>query len=468
MSRKFKETMKNTLFYIILLAVIWNTGACASKAGNQKESPLTDLPEIKKRGELVALTLYGPVSCFNYRGEPMGLQYELCKLFAQSIGVGLRIETAGSSEELVRRLQAGEGDLIACNLLITGEKKDSLIYCGVETLTRQVLVQRNGRNALKDVTEMPGKEIHVNPGRYLQRLNNLDNELGGGLIIRTVSEDSLSEVDLIELVAQGEIDYTVCDNEIARISKTCYPNLNTGLDISFNQRSSWAVRKSEPLLAQAADEWFKKNKASIAGLAGNRHHFEQSWRITHGSVLSVKKGQISHYDELFKTYAGTIGWDWKLLAALAYAESNFDPKVTSGTGARGLMQLMPRTARNLGVPEGKEDDPEESIKAACRLISQLDRSFSAIKDKDERINFILASYNAGEGHIRDAMALAEKYGSTPLEWENSVEKYLKLKSNGHYFNDPVCKNGYFRGDETCGFVRDIRYRHDLYKKEIKN
>lgn len=460
--------MKKALFYILIATLFsWGIIACNSKNNNKNNKISTDLPEIKKRGELVALTLYSSISYFSYRGEPMGFQYELCEQFAQSLGVKLRIEVANSKEELVRKLQSGEGDLIAYNLLVTNEQKDSLIYCGEEMLTHQVLVQRNGRNALKDVTEMPGKEIYVNPGRYLQRLNNLNNELGGGLVIHTIPEDSLSEEDLMEWVAQGKIDYTVCDNEIARINKTYYSNLNIDLKISFNQRSSWAVRKDEPLLAQAANEWFKKDKTSKAYLASSKRYFEQSKRISHGAILSAKKGQISHYDDLFKTYAETIGWDWRLLAALAYAESNFDPTVVSWAGARGIMQLMPRTARNLGVPPGKEADPEESIKAACKLIGRLDKSFSKVKDKEERINFILASYNAGEGHIRDAMALTEKYGGDISIWEDNVEKYLKLKSHEHYFNDPVCKNGYFRGEETCRFVKNIRNQHDSYKRKIK-
>ena len=132
------------------------------------------------------------------------------------------------------------------------------------------------------------------------------------------------------------------------------------------------------------------------------------------------------------------------------------------------MQLMPRTARILGVPPGKEDDPEESIKAAVVYIGRLDKSFASVGDKEERIKFILASYNAGEGHIKDAMALAQKYGADPTCWKDNVEKYLKLKSHERYFNDEVCKNGYFRGEETCRFVKDILQRHRLYKDKIKH
>ena len=199
-----------------------------------------------------------------------------------------------------------------------------------------------------------------------------------------------------------------------------------------------------------------------------KRYFEISKSIPHSPILSLREGKISHYDELFKKYAKRIDWDWRLLASLAYAESNFDPTVVSWAGARGLMQLMPRTARILGVPPGKEDDPEESIKAAVVYIGRLDKSFASVGDKEERIKFILASYNAGEGHIKDAMALAKKYGADPTCWKDNVEKYLKLKSHERYFNDEVCKNGYFRGEETCRFVKDILQRHRLYKDKIKH
>ena len=117
---------------------------------------------------------------------------------------------------------------------------------------------------------------------------------------------------------------------------------------------------------------------------------------------------------------------------------------------------------------GKEADPEESIKAATIYIGRLDKSFSGIEDKDERINFILAAYNAGEGHVKDAVALARKYGADPARWKGNVEKYLKLKSHERYFNDEVCRNGYFRGEETCRFVSDIRERHRYYQEKIKS
>lgn len=432
------------------------------------QSPVHDLEQIKDSGELVVLTLYGSTSYFMYRGQDMGFQYETSQQFAKSLGVKLTIKTADSVEDLIHRLLAGEGDLIAYNLPVTKRWKDSLAYCGEEVITHQVIVQRErGKGkTLKDVTELIGKEIYVKPGKHYDRLVNLNDELGGGILIRPVTGDSVTTEDLIAQVAQGKIAYTVADNDLAQLNKTYYPNLNIGLAVSFDQRSSWAVRKECRELASAADAWYKANVTSPTYTASSKRYFEQSKRITHAPILSLREGKISPYDELFKKYAKPIGWDWRLLASLAYTESNFNPEVVSWSGAKGLMQLMPSTARAMGIPAGKEQDPEESIKAAAKYIGIIERSFSKVDNPEERQLFALAAYNAGIGHISDAMALAGKYGKDKYVWRENVEQFILLKSNEEYFNDPVCKNGYFRGSETYTFVREVTGRFNLYKEKI--
>lgn len=428
-----------------------------------------DLPQIKDSGVLVVLTLNSSTSYFDYRGEPMGFQYELAEQFARSLGVKLKVEVARNTHDLVHKLLSGEGDLIAYNLPVTKEFKDSVSFCGEDIITHQVLVQRNGRKdkPLKNVTELIGKEVYVKPGKYLDRLINLDEELGGGILIHEVENDSVTTEDLIMQVSKGDIDYAICDNDLAKLNKTYYPNLNIDLAVSFDQRASWAVRKTSPLLGEAATKWHRENMTSPAYQASSKRYFEISKHTPHGSILSIKDGKISHFDDLFKKYAKEIDWDWRMLASLAYTESNFDTTAVSWAGAKGLMQLMPRTARAMGIPPGKEQNPEESIKAAVKYIAATSRSFNAIKDPEERMKFVLAAYNAGIGHVLDAMALAEKYGKNKYVWDNSVENYILLKSNEEYFNDPVCRNGYFRGVETYNFVKEILARGEVYKKKIK-
>ena len=462
---------KRLIQYLCLFAILGTIGVVGCRNGKSSHHPdeeSHDLPQIQERGELVMLTLYSSTTYFQYRGEPMGYHYELCRQFAESLGVTLKVKVANSPDELVEMLLRDEGDLIGYNLAVTNERKDDIRYCGEETITHQVIVQRRGSEALKDVTELVGKDVYTTPGKYLDRLENLNNELGGGIMIHEMPADSVTTEDLITQVATKRIDYTLCDNDIAQLNRTYYPNLDINLQVSFVQRSSWAVRKDQPLLAQAADEWYKANVKSTAFRASTKRYFEQSKRPAYGTILSVKDGKISHFDKLFKTYSKEIGWDWRLLAALAYTESNFDTTAVSWAGARGLMQLMPNTAKALGVPEGKEQNPEESVKAATKFIGIMNRNFRHIADPEERSSFILAAYNAGLGHVKDAMALAKKYGSDPNVWEGNVEKYILLKSHEQYFNDSVCTCGYFRGTETYNFVRETKQRYHNYKEKIKN
>lgn len=460
--------MKRLLWYCLCF-LLFCLGACHNKRHVPEEVGYAhDLAQIKDSDELVVLTLYSSTSYFIYRGQAMGFQYELSEQFAKSLGVKLRIEVARNVPEMIQKLLNGEGDIIAYNLPITKEWKDSLIYCGEEVITHQVIVQRNNGKTkpLKDVTELIGKDVYVKPGKYYDRLVNLDKELGGGIHIHEVTNDSITVEDLITQVAQGKIAYTVADNDLAKLNATYYPNLNTGLSISFDQRAAWAVRKDCPQLAKAANEWHEKNMTSPAYTASMKRYFEISKAMPHSPILSLREGKISHYDDLFKKYAKEIDWDWRMLASLAYTESNFDTTAVSWAGAKGLMQLMPATARAMGMPPGMEQNPEESIKAAVKYIAATNRSLSMIPDKNERLKFILAAYNAGLGHVNDAMALAEKYGKNKFVWDNNVDDYILLKSNEEYFTDPVCKNGYFRGIETYNFVRDITARYETYKKKI--
>ena len=457
---------------ILILACICML-ACRQQSQQQTGHDLShyDLPQMKDSGTLVALTLNSSISYFDYRGEPMGFQYELAKQFAQSLGLKLDLKVAPSTEDLVQMLLAGEGDLIAYPLPVTKELKDTIHYCGEDIITHQVLVQRNGnrkQKAITNVTELIGKNVYAKTGKYLDRLHNLNKELGDGILIHEVGNDSTSIEDLIMQVSTGAIDYTLCDNDLARLNKTYYTNLDIHLPVSFDQRASWAVRKNAPLLAEAANHWHKENKTSPAYKASTKRYFENSKRLPHGPILSIKDGKISHFDHLFKKYASEIGWDWRVIASLAYNESNFDTTAVSWVGAKGLMQLMPRTAKAMGIPEGKEQNPEESVKAATKYLNQLGRSFSKITDPNEKMKFVLASYNAGIGHILDAMALAEKYGKNKFVWDNNVETFILLKSSEEYFNDPVCKNGYFRGRETFNFVKDILGRAEMYKQKIKD
>ena len=179
-------------------------------------------------------------------------------------------------------------------------------------------------------------------------------------------------------------------------------------------------------------------------------------------MLDAKGGVISHYDQYFMTYSRDIRWDWRLMAAQCYQESTFDPKAVSFAGAKGLMQIMPGTADHLGIARSRLYEPEANIAAAAKYIGELQRTFSDIRDQYERTNFVLASYNGGAHHIRDAMALAKRDGKNPHRWSDVSGYVLKL-ATPKYYNDPIVKYGYMRGSETVDYVNRIRQRHASYQ-----
>ena len=179
-------------------------------------------------------------------------------------------------------------------------------------------------------------------------------------------------------------------------------------------------------------------------------------------MLDKNKGIISNYDGYFQQYSRDIRWDWRLMAAQCYQESTFDPKAVSFAGAKGLMQIMPGTADHLGVARDKLYDPETNIAAAAKLIKELQQAFSDIRDHYERTNFVLASYNGGSHHIRDAMALARRDGKNASRWAEVAPYVLKL-ATAQYYNDPIVKYGYMRGSETVDYVEKIRSRHASYQ-----
>lgn len=168
---------------------------------------------------------------------------------------------------------------------------------------------------------------------------------------------------------------------------------------------------------------------------------------------------LSHYDDFFREAADSIELDWMLIAAIAYTESRFDSTAVSTVGARGVMQMMPRTLQGLEVPDSLYADNRHNIMASARYLKSLLYMFRRVKNYDERINFVLASYNAGYGHIMDAMRLARKHGHDRHKWNASVDSFLIKKSIPEYYNDSICRNGEFKDwKQTLSFVRKVK-RH---------
>ena len=232
---------------------------------------------------------------------------------------------------------------------------------------------------------------------------------------------------------------------------------------------AWLVRQDAPLLAQSVNQWMTDHQHEFKSLTTLRVT-DSSGRVytprrhAYSPILNRAKGQISHYDHLFRKYSTQCNWDWHLLAAQAYQESAFDPNAVSYMGALGLMQLMPKTAQSMGVSISDAFNPEINLRGAVRLINKLNDHYRTISDPNERIKFILAAYNAGSGHIDDARNLARKYGKNPDQWNGNVDQCVLHLSEARYFNDEVVQCGYMRGTETYHYVYNIMDRWNEYRK----
>ncbi len=424
---------------------------------------------MKQRGELRVLTLNSSVSYFEYKGVEMGADYELARNFALSQGVRMNIIVADNLNSMIEMLHNGEADMIAYNVPIVGAVKEELLFCGMESVSSQVLIQRRhkGWKPIREITQLVGKDIYVEAdSKYAERLDHLNAELGGGIHIHWVDKDTLVTEDLIEMVAMNKIPYTLADKALAQLNKTYHNNIDIALEVSFPQRSSWAVRKDSPLLAEAIGSWMTHSDKTAHYKKILKRYFEYSKRPPASKVLSPSQGRISVYDPLFKKYAEELDWDWRLLASQCYHESRFDSLAVSWAGALGLMQLMPATATHLGVEGEQLQNPEINIQAGVKLLKTHQRSLSKIEDEAERTKFVLAAYNAGLGHVFDAMALAEKYGRNSHVWDGHVAEYVLLKSNPEFYNDSICKHGYLRGKETYNYVNEVLLIYDEYKQKI--
>ena len=472
--------MARTVFRVIALLFAFLFAACSSGDQNDNFAATPkvsmDLNEIRERGFLQAIVDNNSISYFIYRGQPMGYEYELLQSLSKFLDLELKIRVISGIEKSVSLLNRGEGDVIAFPLTITRERTMYLAFTDAQFTTSQVLVQRKPanwrrmppafveRSIIRNPVDLIGKKVHVmDESSFMERLQNLSGEIGGEILI--VEDSAAAETEsLIEKVADGEIQFTVADRSMAVVNAIYFPDLDVETALSLPQQIAWAVRKNSPDLQDALNRWLSELKKSgrFKKIYDKYYNSPRSSQIRVASDYSSLRGnKLSPYDEEIKHEAKKLGWDWRLLASIVYQESNFRPNAESWAGAVGLMQLMPATAVEFGAEDRR--NPYQSLKAGVRYLKYLDKLWSRyVPEKDERLKFVLASYNAGLSHVIDAKNLAKKYNKDPTSW-NDVESYLKQKSNPKYYRDPVAVAGYCKCVEPVNYVRDILIRFEEYK-----
>lgn len=445
----------------VALSVSGGCSGCRGAADSASSDSLQTWPDTLRVG-----ILYSPGGYFIYRDQEMGYDYNLVKRLCSDKNMELALTVERSLPALIQKLDSGKIDIIAADIPITGVTRRNIIYCGPSNETTQVLVQPRDGDMISDVTQLAGHTIWVEDNsKYQSRLHHLNDEIGGGIDIHTVRTDTLNTEDLVDMVNDGSIPMTIADSDIARACHTYYPGLDVSVRVSLPQRSAWGTDRQ--WLADSIDAWFGIDATRQANTELLNRYYELSKTAPASPAVDLTHGRISPYDDYFRKYAAQIGWDWRLLAAIGWAESRFDPTLTSWAGARGIMQIMPVAAQAYGSTADAVADPETGIRVGAKIVAALDKALANdIPDADERRKFVLASYNAGIAHIRDAMVIARYTGHDPTLWHANVADALMLKSHPEYYNLEGCRAGYFRGRQTYQFVDRVLEFYQLAKRHI--
>ncbi len=471
--------------YILLFGLLISS---CSKPTTLEEERLTftpsvsiDFADILARNELRVAVDYSATTYFLYKGHPIGFEYDLLRKFAKNMGVGLKIIVQPSIKESFSKLQRGEVDLIAYPLAITPSRKEQVDFTTHYRTVRQMLIQRKpdgwrkinpytmNKILIRNQVDLLGKKVYVlNASSYLETLKSLEKQIGGEI---NIIEDSASveSDEMIRRVSTGQYDYTVADENLAQANSFYYQNIDFSTPVSFPTRIAWAVRKTSPVLLDSLNINIEKvEKSGLLNIlykkyflsARNLKAFANGNHTSH----TGKKG-LSPYDDLIKEQAKRLDWDWLLLASMVMQESQFNPKAKSWAGAQGLLQLMPATAANFGIKN--RANPAQSLRGGTDYLIKLEKRWvNNLEDTTDLAAFVMAGYNAGSGHIIDARALVTKYGGNRDNWE-AVSKYLILLSTKKYYQDPVVKLGYCRGQEPVNYVKQINERYAIYKDLVK-
>jgi len=419
-----------------------------------------DFDAIKKRRVLRVLLRNNAASYFIYRGELMGFEFELAREFADYHGLRLEVVVPPSHRELTSWLLEGRAD-ISMSFLEPTERQRQL---GVAFSTpyhyarQHIVVQQD--DPARSLADLDYRTIFVRHYSLdWERLSKLQ-EQGARFSLRA-TEDDVETEQLIQMVSRGKYKATMADEHLLDIELAKDVPVRSAYTLDTERAHAFALRKRNPKLKQALDEFVTRiYKNEYYNVIYNKYFKSRRsvQRLARGRVIDPVNGQISPYDKLVRKYADRYGFDWRLVTAQMYQESRFNPTARSQVGARGLMQLMPRTAKAMGIENAA--DPASSIQGGIKYLDWLRDRFDDKLPISERNWFTLAAYNAGAGHVQDARRLAGKMGLDPDRWFGHTEEAMLLLSKREYAK--TARFGYVNGLEPVNYVSDIKRRFEAY------
>ncbi|MCU7837209.1 MAG: transporter substrate-binding domain-containing protein [gamma proteobacterium symbiont of Taylorina sp.] len=429
------------------------------------EIRLGDLADIKKSREIRLITRNNSSSYFLWKNKLMGFEYDLVKKFAKQQKLKLKILVAEDFAQMLEWLDNGHGDIISSGLVKTFERKKLPVNFSQPYLfVDEIIVQRNTEKEIKSFEELQGRTFYVQKSSsYWNTLISFQHQLkllGTDFSIEIVPENMETE-EIIKMVLEGKYDLTLADSHIIAIEKNWQSDLRTSLVLRSRHGHRWLVRKESENLLKELNKFIDKEYKSLFYNIIYNNYFKNSRNLFNADKRKINDNQISSYDKLIQSLAKEYHFDWRLIAAQINKESHFNPKAKSWAGAKGLLQVMPRTAKEVGI--SNLEKPENGLRAGLKYMAWVNDQLSDDLSADVRIWFTLAAYNAGLGHLKDARNLARHQGLNPDRWFGHVEKAFLLLSKPKYHNNT--QYGYVRGIEPVNYIKKIQVLYEFYSKK---
>ena len=453
MSQKILRKITAILSALLLGSLCLSLGLVSGCT--EKEQPKS----IKEQGTLRIVSRNGPTSYFEDRTGATGFEYELVRLFAEYLDVELEVTVLHSLEEIFASLENNSVHLAAAGLTITEERQQRFNFSPAYMQIKQYVLYRAGTKRPKSPEELIASKITVmaqsSHNEILSQLKLDHPELQW----RTATD--VETVDLLDMLAGGEIDYTILDSNEYIANRGFYPRLNIAFEIGKPGQLAWALPGTitTPGLTDDLAAFFKEinDNSSLRQLEERFYgHSKQVNRIGSLTFNQAVEQRLPKYKNMIEEVATEYGINWRLLASISYQESHWNPRAKSPTGVRGMMMLTLPTAREMNIKNRL--DAEQSLRGGARYFNKiLQRLPDRVKEPD-RTWFALAAYNVGMGHLEDARKITESRGGNPSKWAD-VKDSLPLLSKHRWYKDT--KHGYARGNEPVTYVQNIRHFYNL-------
>jgi membrane-bound lytic murein transglycosylase F len=421
-------------------------------------NPPPVLEQIQAAGELVVVTRNSPTTYYEGPEGIKGLEYDLVQLFAEQLKVKVRFVLADSLADIFAMVTDGSAHIAAAGLTVLPSRKTRLKFGpSYQEITPQV-VYRAGSRRPASVADLVDSQLEVMAGSSHElALRKLQKDYPG---LTWQAHLDLESEQLLYLVREQVIDYTIADSNEVALNRRYYPELRVAFDLTEPQQLAWALaHSSDSSLYQEVSDFFEKIKqdGTLEQLIERYYGYVESLNLVDNRTFQRHVAQrLPAYRSYFLEAAEATGIDWRLLAAIGYQESHWNPDAVSPTGVRGIMMLTLGTAKRLEVVD--RSDPQESILGGARYLRIVQKKIPERIPEPDRLWFTLAGYNIGFGHLEDARILTQRQGADPDKWAD-VKQRLPLLSQKKWYE--TTRHGYARGREPVTYVDNVRSYYDL-------